>query len=88
MKIKEQPYQIALTGFLIAILFHFLPMDPGYELALAYVPIFFIVVGLILAGTYWILTILTKRRLRILFYVFFIGNLMCGIILTFNMASN
>lgn len=86
LNFKEQPYHIFLTGIVIVILFLVLPMSPGYELALAYVPMFFLGLGLILAFIYWSLTKLLKRRLLLVYYLFLLGNLIWGGFLAIDMA--
>ena len=55
LKFKEHPYYISLTGVIIALAFNILPMSPGYEPALAFVPIFFLILGLVLSLLYWFL---------------------------------
>ena len=86
LKFKEHPYYISLTGVIIALAFNILPMSPGYELALAYVPIFFLILGLVLTLLYWLLIKLTKNPHKFLFYLFLVGNLTWGLITAFEMA--
>ena len=86
MKLNSSPIYIAMTGLLIFGLFLILPMNPGYELALAFVPMFFISIGLILALIYWLLSKYIKKDLGILFFIFFFGNLTWGTLLAIDMA--
>ena len=86
MKLKPSPIYIAVTGFFIFGLFLILPINPGYELALAFVPMFFISIGLILALIYWLLKKYFKNDLRVLFFIFFFGNLISGTLLAIDMA--
>jgi hypothetical protein len=86
LKFKKQPYFIAFTGIFIVILFYLLPMNPGYELALAYIPLFFLILGFILTLIYWLLIKLNRNTLKFIFYLFFLGNLTWGILTAFVMA--
>mgnify|MGYP006185658053 CR=1 FL=1 len=86
MIIKQKPYHIALTGIVIIILFGILPMSPGHELALAYVPAFFLGLGVILSILYWIIIKLLKRKLVWLYLLFLLGNLIWGSLMAIEMA--
>lgn len=77
---------ILLCSFLELPLLLILPVDPGAELALAYVPIFFILTGAISALIYWLLTIILKRKLSILFYVLSFGLLTLQVIAALEMC--
>ena len=86
--IKRNPLIIASTGVFSYILFQLLPMNPGYELALAYIPLAFVVVAIVLAIIYWILTLKIKNQqtLKYLFIIFFTGSLFLGIITSLEVA--
>ncbi len=86
LKFKKQPYFIAFTGIVVVILFYLLPMNPGYELALAYIPLFFLILGFILTLIYWLLIKLNGNTPKFIFYLFFLGNLTWGILTAFVMA--
>ena len=83
---KRQPYQIALSGIPIVILFIILPFDPGYELGLVYVPFFYLALGFFLALLYWLLIKIFKQDFKLIYYLFFFGNLLWGLVLTLDMA--
>jgi hypothetical protein len=63
-------------------------MDPGYEFALALVPMFFVGLGILLSLIYWALRRFFKHDFRILFYLFLFGNVIWGSLLAIDMAFN
>jgi hypothetical protein len=85
MKTKN-PYYIALTGLFTLLLFIVLPIDSGYELALTYVPFFFLLLGIVLAAIYWALAQLMKKQLKLLYYFFIIVNILWGTLIAIDMA--
>jgi len=61
-------------------------MDPGYELALAYVPMFYFGLGVILSILYWLMIKFLKRKLIWTYFVFLLGNLIWGSLIAIDMA--
>ena len=81
----EKSYLIFLSSVFVVILFEILPMSPGHELALAYVPLFFLCLSLILTLLYWFLKKIFKRKLLIIYYLFFSANLLFDVYMTVGM---
>ncbi|PCJ84769.1 MAG: hypothetical protein COA57_08745 [Flavobacteriales bacterium] len=81
----EKPYLIFFSSVFVVILFETLSMSPGHELALAYVPAFFLCLGLVLTLLYWALKKLFKRKLLVVYYLFLLSNLAFSLYLTIGM---
>jgi len=81
----EKPYLIFLSSILVVILFQILPMSPGYELALAYVPAFFVCLGLALTIIYWTIKKIFRRKLLIVYYLFILSNVVFSLYITIDM---
>ena len=84
----EKPYTIFLSSVIIVIIFSNLPMNPGYELALAFIPMFILGFGLILTIIYWVSILIYKKKLPYLFYFLLISNSLLGIIITIQIFIN
>lgn len=86
-RIVEKPAMIFVTSIFVVVLFSNLPMSPGYELALAFIPIFILALGLLISLLYWLLIILTKKKYTYVFYFMLISNLLIGLIITYSIYS-
>lgn len=85
---NNNPIFISLSGILVGIIFWLLPMDPGYELALFYVPLFFFLLGIGLSIVFWVIKRFYSKGLKLMFNLFFWGNLIVGTIVALDMAFN
>ena len=85
---SSNPVFISLSGILVAIIFLLLPMDPGYELALFYVPLFFFLMGIVMSIVFWLYKRFFSKGVRLTFNLFFWGNFIIGTFVALDMAFN